>query len=103
MHATEAPRAWPPGEERAEPRGARRRIGPYALITSLDDPRSRVPVPERRYIARSADGRHTVLLSLPHQGSDPQRFLAEADASRYLLGPCSAPATALAAPGEPAW
>ncbi|WP_373305226.1 serine/threonine protein kinase [Streptomyces lucensis] len=62
-----------------------------------------MPVPERRYIARSDDGQHTVLLSLPQLGGDPQRFLAEAEASRYLLGPCAAPATALAAPGEPAW
>nr|WP_244184512.1 serine/threonine protein kinase [Streptomyces cellostaticus] len=72
-------------------------------MTALDDPRTKVPVPERRYIARSADGQHTVLLSLPQPGGDPQRFLAEAEASRYLLGPCAAPATALAGPGEPAW
>ncbi|MEV7815920.1 serine/threonine protein kinase [Streptomyces flaveolus] len=102
MHATEgATGVAGGGAGRAA--GVRRRAGPYTLITALDDPRTRIPVPERRYIARSADGRHTVLLSLPHQGSDPQRFLAEADASRYLLGPGSAPATALAAPGEPAW
>ncbi|WP_030992445.1 serine/threonine protein kinase [Streptomyces sp. NRRL WC-3744] len=102
MHATEgATGVAGGGAGRAA--GVRRRVGPYTLITALDDPRTRIPVPERRYIARSADGRHTVLLSLPHQGSDPQRFLAEADASRYLLGPGSAPATALAAPGEPAW
>ncbi|MFF5854976.1 hypothetical protein ACFY8B_04940 [Streptomyces sp. NPDC012751] len=88
-------------------------MGPYTLITALDDPRTRIPVPERRYIARGADGRHTVLLSLPHPGADPRRFLAEAEGSRYLLGPCAAPATALAtlgetapggtAPGETAW
>ncbi|MEV6839677.1 serine/threonine protein kinase [Streptomyces sp. NPDC051133] len=78
-------------------------MGPYVLITSLDDPRTKASVPERRYIARSADGRDTVLLSLPLPGADAQRFLTEADASRYLLGPCAAPATALAGPGEPAW
>lgn len=103
MHATEGATGVAAGGAAGRAAGIRRRIGPYALITPLDDLRSRIPVPERRYIARSADGRHTVLLSLPHQGSDPQRFLAEADASRYLLGPCSAPATDLAAPGEPAW
>ncbi|AOR31775.1 serine/threonine protein kinase [Streptomyces fodineus] len=80
-----------------------RREGPYHLITALDDPRTRVPVPERRYIARSGDGQHTVLLSLPLSGSDPRPFLTEADASRYLLGPCALPATALAGPDEPAW
>ncbi|MFF7977131.1 serine/threonine protein kinase [Streptomyces sp. NPDC007905] len=72
-------------------------------MTALDDPRTKAPVPERRYIARSADGRRTVLLSLPLPGGDAQRFLTEAEASRYLLGPCAAPATALAGPGEPAW
>ncbi|MFE9358105.1 serine/threonine protein kinase [Streptomyces olivaceoviridis] len=103
MHATEGTTGVGAGGRAGRAAGARRRVGPYTLITALDDSRTRIPVPERRYVARSTDGRHTVLLSLPHQGSDPQRFLAEADASRYLLGPGSAPATALAAPGEPAW
>ncbi|MFI9807929.1 serine/threonine protein kinase [Streptomyces sp. NPDC052301] len=88
------------GQDRA---GRSRHVGPYVLITPLDDTRTKTPVPERRYIARSADGRHTVLLSLPLPGADAQRFLTEAEASRYLLGPCAAPATALAGPGEPAW
>ncbi|CAM5253361.1 Serine/threonine protein kinase OS=Streptomyces alboniger OX=132473 GN=CP975_20345 PE=4 SV=1 [Streptomyces alboniger] len=82
---------------------ASRRIGPYVLITALDDPHTRIPVPERRYIARSHDGEHTVLLGVPHRGTDPQRFMAEADASRYLLGPFVSPATTCAAPGEAAW
>ncbi|MET8586118.1 hypothetical protein ABZX39_35400 [Streptomyces collinus] len=72
------------GRERA---GRSRHVGPYVLLTPLDDTRAKVPVPERRYIARSADGRHTVLLSLPLPGADAQRFLTEAEASRYLLGP----------------
>lgn len=80
-----------------------RRIGPYALITALDDSRSSVPVAERRYIARSHDGEHTVLLSVPHTGTDPQRYMAEADGSRYLLGRFAAPAVTCAAPGERAW
>ncbi|WBO63468.1 serine/threonine protein kinase [Streptomyces camelliae] len=82
---------------------SRRKVGPYTLITALDDPHTKVPVPERRYIARTFDGQHTVLLSLPQPGRDPQSFLAEVEASRYLLGPCAAPATAVAGPGEPAW
>jgi hypothetical protein len=88
------------GQDRA---GRSRHVGPYVLITPLDDPRAKAPVPERRYIARSADGLHTVLLSLPLPGADTQSFLTEAEASRYLLGPCAAPATALAGPGEPPW
>ncbi|MEU6510623.1 serine/threonine protein kinase [Streptomyces sp. NPDC046942] len=91
------------GKESARAAKPRRQVGPYTLITALDDAHTRIPVPERRYIARSSDGQRTVLLSLPHSGRDPQRFLAEAEASRYLLGSCSAPATAVAGPGEPAW
>lgn len=91
------------GEEPGRIADKRRRVGPYTLITALDDPHTKVPVPERRYIARSSDGQRTVLLSLPTSGRDPQRFLTEAEASRYLLGSCAVPATAVAAPGEPAW
>ncbi|MEV0370523.1 serine/threonine protein kinase [Streptomyces sp. NPDC050636] len=83
--------------------GVRGRIGPYAVISGLDGEASRVPVPERRFIARSADGDHTVLISVPLPGADPGRFMAEADASRYLLGPWSSPAAALAGPGEDPW
>ncbi len=99
MHVTEGAAGAAPGGGTGRPATARWWVGPYTLITALDDPRTRIPVPERRYIARSADGRHTVLLSLPHPGADPRRFLAEAEGSRYLLGPCAAPATALATPG----
>lgn len=103
MHATGGVTGVAAGEEPGRAANARRRVGPYTLITALDDARTKIPVPERRYIARSSDGQHTVLLSLPLPGSDPRRFLTEADASRYLLGPCAAPATALAGPDEPAW
>lgn len=103
MHATGGGPEAATGEGPGGAAGTRRRVGPYSLITELDDPRTRLPVPERRYIARSTDGRYTVLLSLPRPGSDAQRFMAEAEASRYLLGPCAAPVTALAAPGEAAW
>ncbi|WP_353947230.1 serine/threonine protein kinase [Streptomyces sp. HUAS MG91] len=73
-------------------------------MTRLDGSGTGHPdVPERRHIARTPDGDRTVLLSTPHPGSDPHRFLAEADASRYLLGPAAFPATEMSAPGEPAW
>ncbi|MEU1401345.1 serine/threonine protein kinase [Streptomyces sp. NPDC005728] len=103
MNTTEGATSVAAGGGPARAAASRRRVGPYTLITAVDDPRTKVPVPERRYIARSADGQHTVLLSLPHPGGDPQRFRAEAEGSRYLLGPCATPATALGAPGEPAW
>nr|WP_225840103.1 serine/threonine protein kinase [Streptomyces sp. NK08204] len=72
-------------------------------MAALDDPHGTIPVPERRYIARSIDDAHTVVLSVPYPGSDPQRFLVEAETSRYLLGPCAAPATVIASPAGPAW
>ncbi|MCX4904536.1 serine/threonine protein kinase [Streptomyces sp. NBC_00878] len=86
-----------------------RRIGPYTVVTRLDADASGstasgpTPVPERRFIARSADGDRTVLLSTPLPKADPRRFMREADASRFLLGPWVLPATEVAAPGGEAW
>lgn len=92
-----------PGAGSGTTRGTRR-IGPYTVVTRLDGGRSaNTPVPEHRFIARSADGDRTVLLSSPLAAVDPGRFMAEADVSRYLLGPWTLPATELAAPGEQAW
>ncbi|WP_433452979.1 serine/threonine protein kinase [Streptomyces sp. CA-142005] len=81
-----------------------RQIGPYTVVTRLDSGLpAHTPVPEHRFIARSADGDRTVLLSSPLATADPQRFMAEADASRYLLGSWVLPAVELAAPGEQPW
>ncbi|OXY90031.1 serine/threonine protein kinase [Streptomyces diastatochromogenes] len=81
-----------------------RQIGPYTVVTRLDTGSpAHTPVPEHRFIARSADGDRTVLLSSPLATVDPQRFMAEADTSRYLLGSWVLPAVELAAPGEQAW
>ena len=78
-------------------------IGPYTVIARLDVETPGVPLPEERFIARSQDGARTVLVCVPLPGADPGRFLAEAEASRYLLGPWASPATQVSAPGEPAW
>ncbi|MGW1927156.1 serine/threonine protein kinase, partial [Streptomyces massasporeus] len=78
-----------------------RRIGPYRLITRLDPPQTALPC--RRFVARTEDGEHTVLLSAPLPGTDPARFAVEADAARRLLGPWVAPVTDVAAPGEAPW
>ncbi|WP_435602419.1 serine/threonine protein kinase [Streptomyces sp. bgisy130] len=78
-------------------------IGPYTVLRGLDDEASGIPVPERRFIGRSADGDRTVLIGAPLPGADPGRFLAEAETSRYLLGPWSSPATEVAAPGDAPW
>ncbi|MEU6846730.1 serine/threonine protein kinase [Streptomyces sp. NPDC046716] len=84
--------------------GPARPTGPFVVVTRLDGSGPGHPdVPERRHIARTPEGDRTVLLSTPHPGSDPHRFLAEADASRYLLGPAALPATEMSAPGEPVW
>ncbi|SEB64252.1 hypothetical protein SAMN05428945_0729 [Streptomyces sp. 2224.1] len=100
MVRMEAPGAG--GEDRARA-GDGGLIGPYVVLRPLDDERSKVPVPERRFIGRSADGGRTVLIAVPLPGADPGRYLAEAEASRYLLGPWSAPAAELAAPGDAPW
>ncbi|WP_406335563.1 serine/threonine protein kinase [Streptomyces zaomyceticus] len=78
-----------------------RRIGPFRLITRLDPPHSVLPC--RRFVARTEDGGHTVLLNTPLPGTDPARFAAEAEAARFLLGPWIAPVTGVAAPGEAPW
>lgn len=78
-------------------------MGPYAVLRELDDEASGIPVPERRFIGRSADGDRTVLIGAPLPGADPARFLAEAETSRYLLGPWSSPAAEVAAPGDAPW
>ncbi|MYW69565.1 serine/threonine protein kinase [Streptomyces sp. SID8379] len=81
-----------------------RRAGPYVVVTRLDGSGAgQPPVSEIRHIARTPDGDRTVLLSTPHPRSDPGRFLAEADASRYLLGPAAFPAVEMSGPGERAW
>ncbi|MFF2307417.1 serine/threonine protein kinase [Streptomyces sp. NPDC058128] len=82
-------------------RESARRIGPYRLITRLDPPHTVLPC--RRFVARTEDGEHTVLLNTPLPGTDPARFAVEADAARHLLGPWVAPVTSVAGPGEPPW
>ncbi|MGW3012714.1 serine/threonine protein kinase [Streptomyces sp. NPDC001219] len=78
-------------------------IGPYTVLRELDDEASGIPVPERRFIGRSADGDRTVLIGVPLPGGDPGRFMAEAEDSRYLLGPWSSPAAEVAAAGDDPW
>ncbi|MFJ5034603.1 serine/threonine protein kinase [Streptomyces sp. NPDC088560] len=81
-----------------------RQIGPYTVVTRIDAGVTvHTPVSEHRFIARSADGDRTVLLSGPLAGVDPQRFMAEAEASRYLLGSWVLPAVELSVSGEQPW
>ncbi|UYQ62378.1 serine/threonine protein kinase [Streptomyces peucetius] len=84
--------------------GGPRRIGPYQLITRLDPTGpGHPPVPERRFVARSADGQSTVLISAPLDGADPGRFLVEADAARRLVGPWTLPVAELSPTPKAPW
>ncbi|MEU9111087.1 serine/threonine protein kinase [Streptomyces sp. NPDC048483] len=76
------------------------RIGDFVTLARLDADGSR-GVPERRYLARSADGAHTVLACLPPPGGDPARWAAEAQQAAVLTQPGFWPAGRLG--GTPAF
>ncbi|WP_306324216.1 MULTISPECIES: serine/threonine protein kinase [unclassified Streptomyces] len=83
-------------------------VGPYLPLTPLTqlDPTIgdvAAGLAARRHIARTPDGDRTVLLSTPAPGVDPNRFMAEADAARYLLGTWTLPTVELARPGDAPW
>ncbi|MFF3732647.1 serine/threonine protein kinase [Streptomyces sp. NPDC002476] len=81
-----------------------RQIGPYTVITRLDPTGpGAMPVPERRFIARSADGDRTAVVSVPLNDAASARFLVEAQAARCHLGPWFTPVTKCAEPGLPVW
>ncbi|MHC3453257.1 MULTISPECIES: protein kinase family protein [Streptomyces] len=88
--------------------GTRLSACPYTALTRLDARDSVADTsahcaPMARFIARSTDGERIVLLSRPLAAVPPQRFLAEAEFSRYLLGPWILPVVDMAAPGTEAW
>ncbi|ANZ13924.1 serine-threonine protein kinase [Streptomyces noursei ATCC 11455] len=62
------------------------RIGDFLTLARLDADGSR-GVPERRYLARSAEGGHTVVACLPPPGGDPARWAAEAQQAARLTQP----------------
>nr|WP_237550640.1 serine/threonine protein kinase [Streptomyces sp. SID8354] len=62
------------------------RIGDLVTLARLDADAGR-GVPERRYLARSADGGHTVVACLPPPGGDPARWAAEAQQAARLTQP----------------
>lgn len=81
-----------------------RRIGPYQLITRLDPTGPGFPpVPQHRFVARSADGDRTVLVSAPLDGTDPGRFLVEAQAARGFGGPWVLPVVEVSPTPAAAW
>ncbi|MFE7315961.1 serine/threonine protein kinase [Streptomyces sp. NPDC057555] len=62
------------------------RIGDFVTLARVDADGSR-GVPDRRYLARSADGGRTVLVCLPPPGGDPVRWAAEAQQAARLTQP----------------
>ncbi|MGY0057986.1 serine/threonine protein kinase [Streptomyces sp. LZ34] len=81
-----------------------RRIGPYDVVARFDMEGGRVPVPERRFIARLPGGDRTVVISMPLPGMDPGRFAAEAAAARQQLsGPWIAPVVEVAGAAGAPW
>ncbi|MEV4332536.1 serine/threonine protein kinase [Streptomyces sp. NPDC049597] len=81
-----------------------RHIGPYQLITRLDPTGPGLPpVPEHRFVARSADGDRTVLVSAPLADTDPGRFLVEAQAARGFVGPWVLPVDEVSPTPAAAW
>ncbi|MGY0491387.1 serine/threonine protein kinase [Streptomyces sp. WG-D5] len=82
---------------------AARQVGPYLLLTPIDPAHQERPVPAARWVARTPGGDRTVLLHTPAPGADPNRFMAEADAARYLLGTWTLPTVELAQPGDTPW
>ncbi|WP_051832295.1 serine/threonine protein kinase [Streptomyces katrae] len=62
-------------------------IGPFTTLARLDPESAERSVPERRYLARSADGERTVLVGVPRAGADPSRWAVEAEGARRLRLP----------------
>ncbi|MDX3233438.1 serine/threonine protein kinase [Streptomyces sp. ME19-01-6] len=81
-----------------------RRIGPYGVVARFDADGGRVPVPERRFIARLPGGNRTVVISMPLPGVDAGRFAAEAAAARQgLPGPWIAPVVEIGGTAGAPW
>ncbi|GAB1337222.1 hypothetical protein ACE1SV_38120 [Streptomyces sp. E-15] len=75
-------------------------VGPYAVLAGVDEEAERHRTPDRRYAARSADGRRTALVYVPQPGADPARWAAEA---RRLVIPGLAPVAEVDRAAVPVW
>ncbi|MFG2990995.1 serine/threonine protein kinase [Streptomyces sp. NPDC048257] len=62
------------------------RTGPYVTLGRLDAESEPAP-PVRRFLARAADGDHTLLVCVPRPGADPARWAVEAEGARALCVP----------------
>ncbi|MFI2350348.1 serine/threonine protein kinase [Streptomyces sp. NPDC019443] len=68
-------------------------IGPYITLARLDAESTQRTVPDRRFIARSADGDRTVIVCVPRIGADSSRWAVEAEGARRLSIPGLLPVT----------
>ncbi|MFI8963729.1 serine/threonine protein kinase [Streptomyces sp. NPDC053493] len=68
---------------------------PYRLVTRLDPVHSAAspPAPYQRFVARDPADDRTVLLTVPHPGTDPGLFRAEAEKAQRLPAPWTLPVT----------
>ncbi|MGW1168766.1 serine/threonine protein kinase [Streptomyces sp. NPDC002550] len=78
-------------------------IGPYAVLGGIDEEHERRRAPDRRYVARSADGRRTVLVHVPRPETDPARWAAEAEDARRLSVSGFAPVTEVVQAAASPW
>ncbi|MFD3551608.1 serine/threonine protein kinase [Streptomyces goshikiensis] len=63
------------------------RLGPYLTVARLDADATDGAVPERRYLGRTADGEHTVLLCAPLPEAAPAAWAIEAELASRLSVP----------------
>ncbi|MFE3905162.1 serine/threonine protein kinase [Streptomyces sp. NPDC059153] len=78
------------------------RTGPCITLARLDA-ESEQAVPERRFIARSADGDRTFLVRLPRLGADPTRWAIEAEGAGRLSIPGFLPVGEVGGTGDLTW
>ncbi|MEU1402613.1 serine/threonine protein kinase [Streptomyces sp. NPDC005728] len=78
-------------------------IGPYTVLAAVDGLHERRRTPDRRYLARSADGRRTVIVCVPRPGADPALWSAETESARRLSLPGFAPVTEADGSATPPW
>jgi serine/threonine protein kinase len=78
-------------------------IGPYRTLARLDTEGGRQPVPERRYLASTEDGGRMMLVCLPGPGTDPVRWMIEAEGARRLSVPGFLPVTEVGGSAGAPW
>ncbi|MFF7596313.1 serine/threonine-protein kinase [Streptomyces mirabilis] len=78
-------------------------IGPYATLARFDSERELDRTSDRRYIARSTDGRRTVTICVPRTDVDPTRWAIEAEGIRQQSLPHFLPVTEVGGSAAHPW